>query len=464
MSPSITVASPDLADFIHTLGINELGEGDAYRGIHAFLCMCNVLCALDPNQGVQVTNGPILPTGLNLLLTDPVTSSIVHDKVIEPLQIEQQEILRTSRKRQKAEQAALTRVNNKQCVDGLAVGNALRKVMAESGTHSSLSLYNNLTNNNPWSAAYSDMSNDANEEAQEHPLLLAMGVESKALISQVEQAHSGKAVVWAPFSRVEELNKADSVFNQLMAGTLIGRDPLRPLQGKLITTMIPAVAYTLFEPEVTQSTWQIRMGWLFTETLKVPPPAEGHRTTFSLEKAYRVALRRMIEHRLKGGTSYDDMKIHPSWAKGHATRLRTITQSTHLEMRAFRPLLVTMIKGLLFMERACDTTFPWNKWIPEVWRLLIQSADATLTRLRSRVQEQKDRAFLEKLVTKLSEEPLTARDIVRKFHHLPIEQCRTGLQTLERQERAQQVGGKWRIPGDSSDQQPKQVTIDVPHA
>lgn len=431
---------PHLTALVHRYHLDEtLGDGCAMRGLQTLVTMAAVLCALDTEKGLKVRNGAVLPTGLHLLITDPLVGDLVRQHIIAPLNVEQRRVLRQAQERKEASAHAAQSPYLEQKKEILE---NIRKAAEEKGT-----LFDN-----PLERAFGALHGSNGTEVQEFPLVLVQGADPRSIARQVARAHQGQALLFSQISRLEEVNPLEDVINALQRGNYVAPDAYYATEGTVIASVSGPVTSALFDPDIIQSTWQLRLAWLFQDKLQLPPPTTNHPGD-SIHELFKNALDQILQRRLTGAVHLNFHSHDPVWSTHHNSLMQAIASSPHPEMLAYRPLLATLLKGLdlLLPDNGFPRPFSLERAIVELAKLLLKQAKAGFKYHRDRVLERKHQHLVELVYSKLGDEPLSERDIIRKCHRMPIDDCRLGLSLLEGQGRARRVEGKlWNLnPADA---------------
>ena len=453
-------ADPILAIFSQ-LGIPIWSAGRPDAGLNAFVAMCDVLCVLegpdahifDPRAGLR------LPAGVNLLGMDPATNQLIHDLVLRPAHQLQNVWLRrvnavTTRRTRYSEIRQLRRV------DGW-------DLMETAKRNSDLPLHR-LDSDSEYAEPgnlFEEKSHIRKEVAYTSPRFITGSVFPKELGHELGEAHLGHMLVVPQFSNITDVEKLDTLLNAAMSGSFSTSEPgafSTMTGGQVIATVSDPISKALCDPALCVAIWPSRMLNL-PATLTWNRISSGYPTAskpFHTLENYEKALRQVLNDRLHAlqrvARSADGLHANHRKVMAEIRRIPGIDRSLVEQSSTLFP---TLYHGLSLMVEASGSGWPPGLGREELKMLTLLVVTNAARQLASRRQNaliafRREEAL--SVYDKLSEEPLSVRDLVRGFHRSGKARCLEALLWLQSIGLVTQEDRKWRIAG-TTDKDPRRV-------
>lgn len=440
-SPSITITA-DVASLLGTLGISQIGSGQLHAHVNGLIAMCSTLVALEGPGDHLVdsdTSAP-LPTGIHLIASDPATVRMIRERIVTPLQDDQNRVLvnvnRVNRARQKEQ-----RLLDKHGISSLSQLECAKE-NANRAPHMYLDPLklesNDLFERNP---------TVAKDQVYSHPRFAAFGTGPTTLAIEISQAHDRHLMVCPVFNRVEQVDGLDGMLNELISGNALTNSPNgefgSPVRGTLLVTVTTPIASAIANPCLVAATFPNRCLWLptalSTPLLKLPP------ARIRLLPSFQRAVRTVLESRLRHG------KRQPAQEEQlrslQAKFLKAVRSTPGIDpeyVEASASLFPTLWRGLhLLTARSLPAGTLDSNAIVELAIFVVRQSWKQVAAARAHGTQIIQQRIDNEVLARLSDEPMSVRDLYRSFHSMRRMTCVEALERLEQQGLARCLDGKW---------------------
>ncbi|MFM2199326.1 MAG: hypothetical protein RLZZ505_2758 [Verrucomicrobiota bacterium] len=437
------ITSPPFVHVLKHLSLRSLGDGCPFAGLDTFVAMCATLSnAAHPDSRLVGPGGPSLPVGLSTLTVSPLSSAVIDTRVVAVLRDLQNQHLRNTVSRE-AMRKRDSKPEREAC-----------QPVAECPTYSTgeaTQMEDDFRNTNDWLTAR--LESQAMAEMRMRPAFyFEGGHDLNGLTQQLHNAHLFRPLLRLHAEIPHHYPSVDAVFLALKRGVALeGRLPL-VLSGQALVSMNHALLCELLlrpqpGPVVVETLWLT--GTSLGETSLVGATRGGG--DISLPKLFRAALTGLVADRLSDRPA--TVKITEDFREAcysFMDELQLMEEDMPGIAAALRQLAPTLMFGFAVMfalhrtERAVDQP-------PEVFTGLSRALAERMVAYRQEAVTGGHRERIEQLgrrvVDRLSDGPLTEREITRRVYKLPMPQCRLVMASLESCGAVRRVGQQWHLVG-----------------
>ena len=440
-----------LNHFLSSFGATSLGEGDPVAGANLLATMaCTLANIARPGSGVVTEEGRRMRVGTSLLVSGPLSSSLVADDLITELRIRQNNLT-----------DHLRRLFADKLEDAGKKGMKTREFPAGPRTNESENALLDLQQVEPllwstieeaWAEVVIDPPNPRIEDLAAQPKIIVTASGPAELERQLVGLHLGHPLVLLGLRHAKG-GRLGELCTALMDGHLPSGLSGGTTKGNLLITDPARVLHEVAKTNDNRTAWLGRLVWLPDGTAgPEPPESSGSKPPVHLDEIaprFGTALSRAFAKRLNNHSPQPVVhesnltKAQVRWVtflKGMEDRLPGISGTA-------RRLLATLAFGLSEIVNAIKAPAGFDYYIAgtEAFaRFLVhRMANARAAILWSAEDAQKQQ-LKTKILYKINGDPLLPRDIYHNIRGLPANQCRELLLELEAEELATRIGDRWQ--------------------
>ncbi|BDS05351.1 hypothetical protein NT6N_03910 [Oceaniferula spumae] len=454
-----------LIHFLRTFDAVGLGEGDINAGVNT---LASMLCTLSniarPGSGILSDDKKVSHVGCNILVSGPLSSSLVTDDVLEPLRIRQNNLtaqlerVRAMKRNQEQLGPPLLRnfLNRPQPNDS---ENALLGILGdESGSTASRS--------NQWSSVTRHPPNPDFGELTGNTKVVITATGPAQLEKQLSGTHLGHPLAVMGLPRTSGTGRTASLCDALMDGRYPDGAGGKTVRGNLILTDPGDMLNELAKNGGEHVAWLDRMLWLVDGHAgpvapDCDPPASPLGNVHSMfVGALASGFGKRLDHKSPHPTLH---KINFTPAQHRWMKfLRSMEESLPGISGSVRNLLATLAFGVLELTATPVVQTDAQKHLKGIEQfasLLIQRMANARNVMTYSFKETRNAELRESILLKLEEGPHTVRDLTRRFNRLTAPDCRRLLSGLLEDGKVGNSGGEWHLSDTPANTSP--LTLDI---
>ena len=455
MTANLTTSSiTPLLHLLQVFNAESLSEGDLVAGTNVLVSMCASLANLHPPGTCLVTSeGNRLQVGMSFMTAGGLTSSLVSDKVLGPIGINQNNVgdhLAADAAYSAAKLAALApqervRVRPQVPEDCSPVGK-LRVDLDTNGISP-------VRDSSPFQRLLGPSRHQGLGELAATPAVFLSADSVAGLEKQLPQSHRRRPFIRAVLADDPGAERLERLLLSVVRGTSLPVGDTGPVHIRGHVAVSCTVAKLARSIGAGDEGLLGNLLWLVDGNgcpLSLEGCAGNIPVPYKTHLNYPAAVQRSWAERLDYRRT-DPLAIQYDWEPRQREWVAFLrkheSQCPGLTL-AVRPLFGTLIFGLLKLSVG-------QKGEPQRWTdtgalALAKFLVGRMVQCREQLaQTERDARVLElaiKIVPKLDAVPLSARAIVRKMHNLPIADCRDVLELLNRLGVARCVGAeRWQL-------------------
>ena len=436
----ITIEEPcHLHDLYHAFGISSLGEGDPIAGANLLVAMASALAALQkPGCCLMDSLGSTIGVGTSLIVTGPLSVALVDEKILSGMALRQDNLAHLLRREHS---------KNRGTMDGCCLhpvtspdfGESLRESFVENPSLPSILLDQNTER--LMGLLLRDPSPSTLLDLRERPAVFVRGSKPAQLAKQLNQSHLGRPFVNARIDELGDFARLGGIVAAVTGGrgTTIITDP-DGLLSDVLRTGPPA------------TNWASRTIWLGDGQAGIESSENrgGSGSVLdAIQSRFNIAMDIAWGSRIGNLSHAAEVRVEFSEGQMRWIEfLRKLEPSFSGITGTARNLHATLLFGLQALVGAVNVPSGFKlqveqvgalaKWVVE--RMILVQGE--VKRLAESVRRQRLEVSV---ILKLGDGPLCARDLVRKFHALPTEECFGVLHDLQAAGRVHHSGGRWRL-------------------
>lgn len=436
----------NLQRLLQTFDVQRLGEGDVSAGANVIAAMaCAIANVHRHRTGIVAGDGPSFRIGTSLLAYGPLTSALVAERVESVLAEYQANLDSHCNEWELAKEAYLLQLRGREPDERFTVCPSISslKVLGEG-------MLGNTRDN--LAVLLTPHPNPTKRALLERPLIHATGASPAKLEAALERSHAGQLLVHDVLREPSRCADMANCYLPLIDGCLTVGKQATPVRGHLLLCDPSQVLDEVLRDVGQAKRLMMRLPWLVDgdagPSLPVPgnPAAANHPQLDRMEERFRVALAKAWLARLDysaGVSETLDFDLAPCQARWIAFLQQKEAIFPGISATA-RPLLGTLLFGLHQMVQSLPEPEGVKFYVDDAEALahiLVQRmCNTRAVILHDATKESRERK-LQAMFDKLSTGPSNVRDLVRKFHRLPVNDARDLLEELVSRGRAVHLGG-----------------------
>jgi len=458
MSPEITQR---LNRLLTAFDAERLGEGNLAAGANVLAAMACTIANIH-RRGACLTgsDGVSFQTGSSLLASGPLTSSLIGERVTAPLAAIQGNVLAHIQEWELGKQAIIE--GSPICkpkLDGFRIqadlsAHGFWDEEMRMGVHHHHSLF-------------SSFSNQVKRALCDQPLVFVTGATPGDLHRNLRRSHLGRPLLHGVLRSPSHCADLADCCLPVIDGSMTIEPLSTSIHGHVLLTdpsrLLDEVVGAGGEP----ARWLLRLPWLVDgnagpeiasdkDSAATQPRLDRMEQRY--EQALRNAMRCRLDHTVKAPVCHDiDLAAFQTQWVGFLVASETACPGISA---AARPLLATLVFGLYemasIMERPEDFLLDPGDVLALAAHLVRRMGNAHAVMTHTGEREQKQRNHL-RILDMLSEGPMSARDLGRRFHRMTTNQSRDLLADLKRNGSVAELSGdRWQLAALTS---PRETTL-----
>lgn len=462
--------SPDptqrLNRILTTFDAERLGEGDTAAGANVLAAMaCSLANVHRRGAGLASGDGPMLHAGSSLLVSGPLSSSLIAERVVGVLAAMQANLLTHLDEWDIARQFVIDNTKaGAPNLKGFTIPFDLRAMVV-------------LDEEAPFREQCFDFlidpfPNQMSRALVGDPQVYVTGSTPSQLRRNLERSHLGRPLVYDVIHSAASCAALGEVCLPVIDGSLTTGPRSMPVRGHLLLGDPSCVLGEALRAGGEGGRWLLRLPWLVDGNAGPEPPASDASTGTPskldrIEQRYELAMRRAwrcrIDH-LVASPEVHAIDMEACQAQWVAFLLRHETSFPGISSAA-RPLVATLVFGLYEMVNCLPLPAGWRfdpfDAVSLAGWLVQRMCNARAVMLHSGEQEIKRRKH-QGIIDKLGEGPMSARDLSRRFHRLTTVECRGLLHELGGMGQVVELpGDRWRLAIDAIHHETQALVLTV---
>jgi hypothetical protein len=457
------------ARLLHLFDAETLGDGNVDAGANVLAVMAVTIANLQrPDSAVVFRDGFETKLGCSLLVSGPLSASLTADRVLAPLQRNQDRQFANVRHWEEYEKRRREQLVRSGREADLEPENPPVPALADLSRHAMqdepVPLVHSLKLlKNPPGAGF--------QEIHRHPLVFGMAGGPEAFPRLMESAHRGRPLVHVALNEAADCGAYAKAANHLVNGCQLFQPKSRSARGELIVTDSCNVLAEAVRGG--NAGWLSRLLWLSDHSAGPAFEAKAERADHAkldrMGVRFEWSLRLAWVRRIQTGEdepeklSCDFRALQSGWVRflvGLEPSFPGITG-------ALRSLPANLLHGLLQIRQGIKEVPKGAPdlhpgWVLSFARLLaLRMVNARELILRDS-QRARIESLAESVQRKLGDGPLTVRDLTRKSHRLSAADCEASLGVLLSKGLVTRTGNVWCLSQAATTQTPTQaLTLDV---
>lgn len=454
MTANLTTAtSAPLLRLLQVFDAESLGEGDMAAGANVLAAKCISLANSYPPGACLVSDdGSRLTVGMSFVSIGGLTNSLIADKVIAPLACLQNNLL---------DHIAADATHSDATLAAMPPSERCRHRPPAPTVNSSglakldlaLNGFSSESDSSVFSFLLASCRNQGPGDLKTTPAVFLEAGSPAGLAKQLSRAHCRYPFVRAELSDGPGAERLESILLSVLRGTSIADGVTGPvhIRGHVVASCTAAkLARTVGggdESLLANLLWLVDgNGGELSSQQEHGVSSAPYATHLNYSEALQIAWTRRLDFRQTG-----PMTIRYAWPQRQrewVALLQKLEPRCPGLTRAARPLFATLVTGLLLLSS--DLRGEQKRWTDTDALVLAKFLIMRMVKCREQLtqteRDAKDLDLAIKLIFKLEDGPLNARELVRKTNRLLAGDCRRVLELYDRLGVARRVANdKWEL-------------------
>lgn len=441
-----------LEELMTIYGTSRMGEGDPVAGANllaAKACsLANIAC---PGSGLVTADGATISVGASLIVSGAHSAGLVSEKILSGQRTRQGNLVSNLRKKMcEIKEDAEMNPNFK------ASNNFAQEDMQKSKTDA-LSYPLAMTDRDAMAVLQSLVKTPAPTGFQDliaRHLVFITGDTATDLAGQFDRCHLGRPFIHLGVDGATDFARFEHQCPAVMDGRIHAAPMSEVIHGNVMVIDRSEALAEAVRTDMPRARWVSRMLWLMDG---IAGPVAGNagdgKTLVALDRVdqrYEAAMDKAWAQRINIRASspemleFDFTQPQARWV----AFLKKMEPGFPGIIGSARNLLATLLFGFFKINDIHCAPEGFRFWINHTEALskfLVHRMVNARTVMRQTSENSRIRQLEDAIIHKLTEGPLCVRDITRRFHSLPVMQCRELLSGLEASGSVFHRDGRWQL-------------------